>query len=88
MRGPTGKSLLITMSSQIMLAYEVDEVVTIEQMKQDNINDMPVVALNEENVFLENVLRFGDNIAITINVDKVLSETAKEMVSRMVEDNK
>ena len=82
------KSLLITMSSKILLAYEVDEVVTIEEMRKENINDMPLVASNDENVFLEEVLRFGDNIAITINVDNVLSETVKEMVNRMVEDNK
>ena len=83
-----GKSLLITMSSKILLAYEVDEVVAIEEMKKENINDMPLVAFNDENIFLENVLRFGDDIAITINVDNVLSKAAKEIVNRLVEDNK
>lgn len=83
-----GKSLLIAMSSGILLAYEVDEVVTIEEMKQENINDMPLVASNDENAFLEKVLRFRDNIIIAINVNNVLSETMREIVNQMVEDNK
>ncbi len=83
-----GTSLLITMSSGILLAYEVDEVVMIEEMKQENINDMPLVASNDENAFLEKVLHLHNDIVIAINVNNILSETMKEMVNQMVEDNK
>lgn len=84
----SGNRLLITMSSGTLLAYEVDEVVAIEEVKEENINEMPFMAFNDENTFMEQVLHVGDDIVITINVDKVLSETAKKMVAQMIEDNK
>lgn len=81
------KSLLITNSSGTMLAYEVDEVISIEEMKQENINDMPKVASNEETVFMEKVLHIGTGIVIAINADRVLSEAMKKKVDQMVADN-
>lgn len=82
------KSLLITNCSGTMLAYEVDEVISIEEMKPENINDMPKVASNEETVFMEKVLHIGTGIVIAINADRVLTEALKEKVDQMVADNK
>lgn len=83
-----GKSLLVTMSSGTLLAYEVDEVVVIAEMKQEDINDMPSVASNDENAFMENVLHVDGDIVIAFNVDKILSEDTKKIVERMIDDNK
>lgn len=84
----SGKSLLITMSSGTLLAYEVDEVVSIEEVKKENINEMPSIAFNDENAFMEKVLHVGNDIVIAINVNKVLSETTKKIVDQMIADNK
>ena len=81
------KSLLITQSSGTMLAYEVDAVEEIEEMKAENINAMPFVASNDETVFMDKVLHIGKDIVIAINVDKVLSDEAREALSQLVEEN-
>lgn len=81
------KSLLITHSDGIILAYEVDAVEDIEEMKPDNINEMPHVASSEETAFMDQVLHIGKDIVIAINVDKVLSENARNMVNQLIEDN-
>ena len=82
------KSMLVTMSSGSMLAYEVDEVVTIEEMKNENVNNMPAVAMNEDNAFMEKILNINGDIIITINSDKVLSESTRKAVEQMIEENK
>ena len=81
------KSLLITYSSGTRLAYEVDAVKSIEQMEKEKIHTMPSVASSDETAFMEQVLHVGDDIVITINVDKVLSEELKSEVDQMIEDN-
>lgn len=81
------KSLLITYSSGTMLAYEVDMVEDIEEMRQEDINEMPHVASSEETAFMDKVLHIGKDIVIAINVDKVLSEDAREMVNQLIEEN-
>ena len=81
------KSLLVTYSSGIMLAYEVDAVEEIEEMLPENINEMPRVASNEDTAFMNHVLHIGNDIVIVIDVDKVLSEDTKNMVGQLIENN-
>lgn len=81
------KSLLITYSSGTMLAYEVDAVEEIEEMRPEDVNEMPRVASSEETAFMDKVLHIGNDIVIAINVDKVLSEDAQNMVNQLIENN-
>lgn len=81
------KSLLVTYSAGTMLAYEVDAVEEIEEMKPENVNEMPRVASSEETAFMDQVLHIGSDIVIAINVDKVLSEDARAMVDQLIEDH-
>lgn len=81
------KSLLVTNSHGILLAYEVDCVEEIEEVPNSKISLMPSVASNEDTAFMERVLQIGNEIIITINVDKVLSEDVRQMVDQIVEEN-
>ena len=81
------KSLLITNSAGTILAYEVDAVLSIEQMDEKNINYMPKVAANEETIFMEEVLHIGSEIVIAIDADKVLSEDTRAMIDQMIAEN-
>lgn len=81
------KSLLITYSSGAMLAYEVDAVEEIEEMRPENVNKMPEVASCEETAFMDQVLQIRNDIVIVINVDKVLSDDARNMVNQLIENN-
>lgn len=81
------KSLLVTNSHGILLAYEVDCVEEIEEVPDSKISLMPSVASNEDTAFMEQVLQIGNEIIITINVDKVLSKDVRQMVDQIVEEN-
>ena len=81
------KILLVTNSHGILLAYEVDCVEEIEEVPDSKISLMPSVASNEDTAFMEQVLQIGNEIIITINVDKVLSEDVRQMVDQIVEEN-
>ncbi len=81
------KSLLVTYSSGTMLAYEVDAVEEIEEMRPEDVNEMPSVASSEETAFMDKVLHIRNDIVIAINVDKVLSEDAQIMVNQLIENN-
>lgn len=82
------KCLLVTKSSGIMLAYEVDEVLSIAELKKENINEMPFVASNEDTKFIEEVLHIDQDIMLAINVDKVLSEEIRTKISNIIEESK
>lgn len=82
------KSLLITNSSGTALAYEVDAVISIEEMQPGKINRMPFIASNDETAFMEEVLHIGDDIIIAISVDEVLSEETRDALNQVIEDNK
>lgn len=81
------KSLLITQSADIILAYEVDGVVGIEEIEPHRINRMPNIASNEETAFMEEVLRIGEDIVIAISVDEVLSGEMKAQINQMLDEN-
>lgn len=83
----SSKSLLVTLSSNTLLAYEVDAVLGIEEMVPENVNKMPFVASNEENLFMEQVLHINQDIVIAINVNKVLSEEMAEALNQMIEEH-
>lgn len=81
------KSLLVTRSADTPLAFEVDEVIAIEELEATSICKMPSVASNEETAFMQEVLRFGEEIIIAIDADTVLSEETKQEVNQMVKEN-
>lgn len=85
-RGSEG-NLLITKSSGTDLAYEVDSVISIEEIAPHNINRMPSVASTDETKCLEEVLQIKDDIVISISVDEVLSEDTRNALEDIIADN-
>ena len=81
------KGMLITMCSDIMVGYEVDAVLGIEEMAPEDINKMPFVASNEETSFMDQVLYVKNEIVIAINVSKVLSEEMEEALTSIVDEH-
>lgn len=81
------RSLLITNSSNTVLAYEVDAVIGIEEVDHGNISRMPRIASNENTAFMDIVLHIGGSIVISISVDEVLSEEMKNQIDQIVNDN-
>ena len=85
-RSSTG-SLLITQSSGAPLAYEVDAVISIEQVMPHNINRMPSIVSNDDTKFMEEVLHINDDIMISISADSVLSEETISVLEDIISEN-
>lgn len=81
------RSILITQSAGITVAYEVDAVEEIETVTEDAVNSMPSVVSNDETAFMEQVLRIGQQIVIVINVDGVLSEESNQAIQKIIEEH-
>lgn len=80
-------NLLIAQSSGTSVAYEVDNVISIEQIQPNDINLMPRVAANEDTKCMEEVLHIKNEIVISISVDEILSEEARSAVEKIIEEN-
>ena len=80
-------SLLITKSSGTDLAYEVDGVISIEEIEPHNINRMPYIASTGETKFMEEVLHIKDDIVISISADEVLSEDTRSALEDIIAEN-
>lgn len=81
------KSLLLTQSDDAVLGYEVDAVISIEQIEPGDINRMPRMASNEETKFMEEVLHWNNDIVISITVDEVLSEETRNALEDIISEN-
>lgn len=81
---PSGSMLVVYFDGNY-IAYEVDCVEGIEEMKPQDINRMPALASNSATSFLEEVLHIGDDIVIAISVDNVISEEMMSQLNDMIE---
>lgn len=79
------KNLLVTVNSDSMIAYEIDQVLGIEQLDSAHLVKMPDVASNNETTFLKRVLKLKDEIVIAIDVETILSKEKKDEINAFVE---
>ncbi len=78
------KSALIARTSGIMIAYEVDNVESIEEVDESCVKEMPIMASNEETVFMNKVVQIKNQIIVVIDVNKILSDDAIESLERLI----
>lgn len=91
--GTTATSqLLIAESHNIKMGFEVDEILGIIPIDESDIKDVPNVVKNDETGYLENIVKVvfpetGKNeILISINVDRLMSDNEFEDVKNALED--
>ncbi|MBE5924643.1 MAG: chemotaxis protein CheW [Lachnospiraceae bacterium] len=82
------KSLMIVRSSSIMIGYEVDEVVNIEEIDTSDVNSMPQIATfgGSDAVFMNKVLRVGQGIVVVVDVNLVIPDEDIERLERLIEE--
>lgn len=85
--GRSEGSLLITKSSGTDLAYEVDSVISIEEIEPHHINRMPEIAAIGDTKFMEEVLQLKEDIVISISADEVLSEETRDALEDIIAEN-
>ena len=82
----TGESLLIVNTDDGLLGFEVDAVIGIEMMEPQNIKRMPKLVKSADNDYMEEVLKIGKEIIISITVDELLSPEENEQIRQMTEE--
>ncbi len=83
----SGKTALIARTSGIMIAYEVDNVESIEELDEAEIRGMPQVASNAETSFMNKVIQVNNEIIVVIDVNQVLSNEAIEALERIIKNH-
>jgi purine-binding chemotaxis protein CheW len=82
------KSLMIVRSSGIMVGYEVDEVVNIEELDTNDVNTMPRIAIHggADAEFMDQVLHIGQGIVVVVDVNRVIPDEDIERLERLIEE--
>lgn len=85
------RQLLIAETHGMSIAFEVDQVLGIIDVPETNIKEMPPVVKNEDTGCLESVLKIDSvtdgnaDIVISVNIDKLMSDSEFEDVSVALE---
>lgn len=65
---------VITSSNGKPVAYEVDRVVEIVQVEKDTLLEVPEITINSKNDYMKNVVKYGDNLVIILDPEKIMTE--------------
>ena len=83
------RQLLVTETQGIKLGIEVDEVVGIVAIPEEDIKQIPNVACNENNDYLENIIKVNiadvSGIVLSVNIDDLMSESELSKVKDVIE---
>lgn len=76
--------LIITTSNGILIAYEVDRVVEIAQIKQEQLNETPSIIKSKTTSYIKNITNLDGRLVILLNHDGILSEEEQNLIQNMV----
>lgn len=84
--------LLMSETHDILLAFEVDNVLGIQTVSEADIMKIPIVVHSDETDYLENVIRISSEegkseIILCISVDNIMSEVDFENIKRAIEES-
>lgn len=88
------KQLLIAETHNIKIGIEVDSVLSIVEVKDEDIKATPKVVLGEETGYLDGIIKVGNvgnfdaktDIVLSIGIDTIMSEEEFEDVYEVLED--
>jgi purine-binding chemotaxis protein CheW len=67
--------LIITTSSGVLIAYEVDKMLEIITLEQNQLLETPLIVKGKDSTdYLKNVVNFNDRLILVLNHDGILSE--------------
>lgn len=84
---------LIAETHDVKLGFEVDDILGIVPTDTKDIKEVPNVAMNEQTVFFENVIKVKfqesnkEEILLTINIDKLMTDSEFAQVAEAIEDS-
>lgn len=82
------KKLLVTFTHNILLAFEVDMVIGIENVDKEKVNKVPIVVKTNETSYMDSIISVNNGIIINISVENILSETEIDDLAQIIDDNK
>lgn len=76
--------LIVTISNGVHLAYEVDEVKEIVEIKGEQISETPVIVRNDKTTYIGAVANLSGRMIILLNHDGIITGAEKESIQTMV----
>lgn len=68
------------------LALMVDSVEDIKDVKDENMQDLPVICQGTENTYMIGIAHLDEGLAIIIDVDKLMTAEQMETLNKVVKD--
>lgn len=78
---------IISSCGGMLVAYEVDRVLEIIQMKDEQILSVPEIAVNNKNDFMKNVINYNGQLVIILDPEKLLTEQERAAAEKVVNKN-
>ena len=76
--------LIVTISNGVHLAYEVDEVKEIVEIRGEQISETPVIVRNDQTTYIGAVANLSGRMIILLNHDGIITSAEKESIQNMV----
>lgn len=76
--------LIVTKSQGVLLAYEVDEVKEIVEIKGEQISEAPTIVRNDQTTYIGAVANISGRMIILLNHDGVITSAEKASIQNMV----
>lgn len=78
--------LIVTISNGVLLAYEVDEVKEIVEIKGEQISETPMIVRNNQTTYIGAVANLSGRMIILLNHDGIITGAEKESIQTMVKE--
>ncbi|WP_310601963.1 chemotaxis protein CheW [Anaerosporobacter sp.] len=76
--------LIVTKSNDVMMAYEVDAVSEIVEIKEEAIHKTPTIIRTEQTAYIDYVADVNKRLVVLLNLDGILSEAEKGAVEKIM----
>lgn len=80
------RKLIVVKLSDVVVAFEVDEVSQIEDLEPENITDMPEIVRNDSTLCFERVANVEGRLIVLLDVNHLLSQSELSTAKKLKED--
>lgn len=84
----TAEQFIVVNCNGEKLAIMVDFVESIKDVKEENYRPLPIICRNADNKYVQGIMQLGNNLAMIVNVDELLSSDEMERLAKVVEREK
>ena len=80
--------IIVSNSDGMKIGFIVDSVAEILHLKEQNIEEMPKLALQINHKYIKSVAKVEDRVIVLIDIFKVINDEEQEIMDKVIEDEK